>query len=66
MHFRILNGKVVMTERRRGADLEHALLEAAWAELTNIGYAGLASATSSRGFSSGSLPWRAATSLGLS
>jgi AcrR family transcriptional regulator len=31
----------LMTERRRGADLEHALLEAAWAELTNNGYAGL-------------------------
>ena len=30
-----------MTERRRGADLEEALLEAAWAELTERGYAGL-------------------------
>ena len=30
-----------MAERRRGADLEHALLEAAWVELTNNGYAGL-------------------------
>jgi AcrR family transcriptional regulator len=30
-----------MAERRRGADLEQALLDAAWAELTNNGYAGL-------------------------
>ena len=30
-----------MKGRRRGADLEEALLEAAWAELTEQGYAGL-------------------------
>ena len=30
-----------MAERRRGADLETALLEAAWFELTEKGYAGL-------------------------
>lgn len=30
-----------MKERRRGADLEAALLEAAWQELTERGYAGL-------------------------
>jgi AcrR family transcriptional regulator len=30
-----------MTERRRGADLEQAILEAAWFELTERGYAGL-------------------------
>jgi AcrR family transcriptional regulator len=30
-----------MKERRRGTDLEDALLEAAWAELTERGYAGL-------------------------
>jgi AcrR family transcriptional regulator len=30
-----------MKERRRGADLEEALLEAAWAEITERGYAGL-------------------------
>lgn len=30
-----------MKERRRGADLEAALLEAAWLELTERGYAGL-------------------------
>lgn len=30
-----------MKERRRGADLEEALLEAAWEEMTEKGYAGL-------------------------
>lgn len=30
-----------MKERRRGSDLEEALLEAAWAEITERGYAGL-------------------------
>lgn len=30
-----------MKERRRGADLEGALLDAAWAEMTERGYAGL-------------------------
>lgn len=30
-----------VTERRRGADLEHALLDAAWLELTLSGYTGL-------------------------
>ena len=30
-----------MVERRRGADLEHAILEAAWLELVERGYAGL-------------------------
>ena len=30
-----------MAERRRGNDLERALLEAAWLELTNNGYSGL-------------------------
>ncbi|MEV5646847.1 TetR/AcrR family transcriptional regulator [Nocardia sp. NPDC052254] len=29
-----------MPQRRRGAELEHALLDAAWAELTERGYAG--------------------------
>jgi AcrR family transcriptional regulator len=30
-----------MTERRRGADLEHAILDAAWSELAERGYSGL-------------------------
>ena len=30
-----------MAERRRGADLEHAILDAAWAEIGEKGYAGL-------------------------
>jgi AcrR family transcriptional regulator len=36
-----LNGGGVAGERRRGADLEQALLEAAWIELTTGGYSGL-------------------------
>lgn len=42
MHKRILfTGDRLMKERRRGADLEQALLEAAWEELEEHGYAAL-------------------------
>lgn len=38
----LINGEAVfMKERRRGADLEEALLDAAWEELEEHGYAGL-------------------------
>lgn len=37
----ILCGSYMTEQRRRGADLEKALLEAAWTELTERGYAGL-------------------------
>lgn len=37
----ILCGSYMKEQRRRGADLEKALLEAAWAELMEHGYAGL-------------------------
>jgi AcrR family transcriptional regulator len=37
----LILGDEVMKERRRGVDLEKALLDAAWAELTAYGYGGL-------------------------
>lgn len=40
MHVRILLG-VFMQERRRGTELEQAILDAAWVEIRDNGYAGL-------------------------
>jgi AcrR family transcriptional regulator len=37
----LFSERVLMSERRRGAELEDAVLDAAWLELTERGYAGL-------------------------